>query len=358
MSPACTERLDAFSFDYAAARQKFRHAAARAGAELESYANPAHAPDGGALSTDVASLGAADADRVLLVNAGTHGVEAFAGSAIEIGFLTAGLPIPAGVRVVLVHAINPHGFAWLRRVTEDNVDLNRNFIDHDGTRPANPEYDKLHPLLCPERWDAQTRAESDAAIEDYAAKHGVFALQSVVTRGQYGHADGLFYGGDGPTWSNRTFRAVTEKHLAGARLIAFIDLHTGLGQYGAAEMIAGSSERLRAWYGDALTSPSAGTSSSPPLRGVIAGAVRAAADGADVVSATLEFGTYPVRVVLDALQADNWVHAHGDPTTEQGRAIKTQTRKALFPDEDDWKELVLVRGRQILSRALAGLGTG
>ena len=70
MSPACTERLDAFSFDYAAARQKFRHAAARAGAELESYANPAHAPDGGALSTDVASLGAADADRVLLVNGG------------------------------------------------------------------------------------------------------------------------------------------------------------------------------------------------------------------------------------------------------------------------------------------------
>lgn len=355
MSVTGAERLDAFSFDYAAARQKFREAATRVGAGLESYSNPAPGPDGGVLTTDVASLGAADSDRVLLVNAGTHGNEGFAGSAIEIAFLTAGHAIPAGVRVVLVHAINPHGFAWIRRVTEDNADLNRNFIDHDGARPTNPEYDKLHPLLCPERWDAPTRAKSNTALEAYAAKHGAFALQSVVTRGQYDHADGLFYGGNAPTWSNRTFRAITEKHLAGVQLIGFIDLHTGLGHYGAAEMIGGGTERLRAWYGDAVTSSTAGTSSSAPLRGVIASAVRAAANGADVVSATLEFGTYPVRVVLDALQADNWVHTHGDPTTEDGRAIKAQIRKALFPDEDDWKELVLVRGRQILGRALVGL---
>ena len=85
------------------------------------------------------------------------------------------------------------------------------------------------------------------------------------------------------------------------------------------------------------------------------GAVRAAANGADVVSATLEFGTYPVRTVLEALRADNWVHAHGDLDSDLGREIKAQSRKALFPDEDDLKEMVLVRGRQILARALRGL---
>ncbi len=356
------EDLLAFSPDYAAARQKFRSAADRADAGLERYDHPAVGPGGVALSTDVATLGAADANRVLLVNAGTHGVEAFAGSAIEIAFLSAGHRIPDDVRVVLIHAINPHGFAWLRRVTEDNVDLNRNFIDHAAARPANPEYAALHPLICPARRDEESLAQSLRVLEDYVARHGAFALQSVLTRGQYDHAEGIFYGGTAPTWSNRTFRAIAERHLSGARLIAFIDLHTGLGHYGAAEMIAGASaetptgRRLRAWYGDALTSPSAGTSSSAPLRGVIASAVRAAAGGADVVSATLEFGTYPVRVVLDALLADNWVHAHGDPESAEGRAIKAQTRKALFPDEDDWKELVLVRGRQILGHALAGLG--
>jgi len=357
-----TQDLNAFSFDYAAAREKFCTAAESAGAQLERYDNPGKAPDGGSLSSDVAILGDTGASRVLLVNAGTHGVEAFAGSAIEIGLLGAGHIVPDNVRVVLIHAINPHGFAWLRRVTEENVDLNRNFLDHDGTRPTNSDYDTLHPVLCPERWDDRSRARSNKAIEDYARKHGAFALQTVVTRGQYDHPDGIFFGGQATTWSNRTFRAITEKHLAGTSLIAFIDLHTGLGHYGSAEMLAGASRdspngrRLHAWYGDALTSPHAATPTSAPLRGVIARAVREAANGADVVSATLEFGTYPVRVVLDALQADNWVHAHGDPASADGQTIKAQTRKALYPDEDDWKELVLVRGRQILNHALAGLG--
>ncbi len=36
---------------------------------------------------------------------------------------------------LLIHALNPYGFAWTRRVTEDNVDLNRNFVDHDKGYP-------------------------------------------------------------------------------------------------------------------------------------------------------------------------------------------------------------------------------
>ena len=299
---------------------------------------------------------------MLLVNAGTHGVEAFAGSAIQIGFLAGGPALPADVRIVLVHAINPHGFAWLRRVTEDNVDLNRNFLDHGGAYPANDAYDALHPALCPGRWDAPALAEMNRTIDAYVGEHGAFALQAVVTRGQYTHPDGVFYGGRRPTWSNATFRDILEKHVTGARRIAFIDLHTGLGAYGAAEMIGGAGpstpngRRMRDWFGDIVTSPSAGNSSSAPLVGVIARSVREAAKGADVISATLEFGTYPVREVLHALLADNWLHAHGDVESPLGREIKADIRKRLFPDEDDWKERVLVQGTEILNRTLRGLG--
>lgn len=355
--------LAAFSPDYRTARDKFRGAARAAGAALEDYVNPAPPPGhDGTLTADVAVLGRPDAGRVLLVNAGTHGVEAFAGSAIEIAFLSSRPAPPDDVRIVLVHAINPHGFAWLRRVTEDNVDLNRNFLDHDGPHPANEAYGKLHPLLCPERWDGPTLAEMARTIDTYVEKHGAFALQAVVTRGQYDHADGLFYGGRRPTWSNSTFRAILGKHISGARTVAFIDLHTGLGEYGAAEMIGGASpstpggRRMRDWYGDIVTSPSAGNSSSAPLVGVIARAVREAASGAQVTSATLEFGTYPVREVLNALQADNWLHAHGDVDSALGREIKADIRKRLFPDEDGWKRRVLDQGVRIVSRALQGLG--
>ncbi len=356
--------LAAFSPDYRAARVKFRESARTAGARLEEYVNPAAAPPGrdGTLTTDVALLGPPDAGRVLLVNAGTHGVEAFAGSAIQIGFLAGGPELPDDVRIVLVHAINPHGFAWLRRVTEDNVDLNRNFLDHDGPHPANDAYDALHPALCPERWNAPALAEMDRTIEDYVDKNGAFALQAVVTRGQYRHPDGIFYGGKRPTWSNSTFRDILDKHVTGARRVAFIDLHTGLGGYGDAELIGGASpstpggRRMRDWHGDIVTSPSAGTSSSAPLVGVIARSVREAAKGTDVISATLEFGTYPVRDVLHALLADNWLHAHGDVESPLGREIKADIRKRLFPDEDDWKERVLVQGVEILNRTLKGLG--
>ncbi len=356
--------LSPFSPDYWSAREKFRDSARAIGATLEEYANPATPPSGhdGPLTTDVAVLGPPDAARVLLVNAGTHGVEAFAGSAIEIGFLAGRPALPDDVRVVIVHAINPHGFAWLRRVTEDNVDLNRNFVDHGGQHPTNDAYDALHPALCPERWDAASLSEMERAIEEYVDKHGAFALQAVVTRGQYDHPDGIFYGGRKATWSNSTFREIVDRHLAGARRIAFIDLHTGLGAYGAAEMIGGAGpstpkgRRMRDWYGDIVTSPSAGNSSSAPLVGVIARSVREAAKGAEVTSATLEFGTYPVREVLHALLADNWLHAHGDVESPLGREIKADIRKRLFPDEDDWKERVLVQGVEILNRTLKGLG--
>ena len=113
---------------------------------------------------------------------------------------------------------------------------------------------------------------------------------------------------------------------------------------------------MRDWYGAIVTSPSAGTSSSAPLVGVIARAVREAANGAEVTSATLEFGTYPVREVLHALQADNWLHAHGDVDSPLGREIKADIRKRLFPDEDGWKQRVLDQGVRIVSRALNGLG--
>ncbi|WP_246182331.1 DUF2817 domain-containing protein [Pandoraea capi] len=52
----------AFGVDYADARQRFRSAADRAGADLSTYVHPsAKAPDGSDLTVDVARLGTAHA---------------------------------------------------------------------------------------------------------------------------------------------------------------------------------------------------------------------------------------------------------------------------------------------------------
>jgi hypothetical protein len=348
--------LGYFAPDYRSAREGFLAAAAKAGAEVETFENPAPGPDGAPVFTDVARLGRSDAQCVLLLNSATHGVEGFCGSGVLTGLFDSGETgaLADNVRLVVVHAINPHGFAWVRRVTEDNVDLNRNFVDHSAARARNTDYDKLHEVLVPKDWNDRTIAACEAKFESYIKKHGEMALQSAVTRGQWQHPDGLFYGGKEPAWSHRTFLEILERFVAGAKDVCFLDFHTGLGRYGAAELIGGG-ERARDWFGDGMPPPRMASSSAPGLGGVIGGAVRKVASGANITSITVEFGTYPVREVLRALQADNWLHIHGEVDSELGREIKADIRLRLFPDEDDWKEMVWIRARQIVRRALRGL---
>ena len=76
------------------------------------------------------------------------GIEGFCGSGCQTGFLTENWKsrLAIDTALVLVHANNPHGFAQ-RRINEDNIDLNRNFIDFDAKTPESPEYAELHPAL-------------------------------------------------------------------------------------------------------------------------------------------------------------------------------------------------------------------
>ncbi|MHA1570201.1 MAG: DUF2817 domain-containing protein, partial [Alphaproteobacteria bacterium] len=230
---------DQFSANYSDSRGKFLAACLDAGAEVTGYKNPAKGPGGEALYTDVARLGPADAARVVLTVSGTHGVEGFCGSGVQIGLLANdGAPnLPDGIGLILVHAINPHGFAWLRRVTEDNVDLNRNFVDHAAPYAANNGYDQLAEALVPRHWDGTAQAAAKQAMDKFGEQHGLFALQAAISVGQYGHARGLFFGGNAPTWSRRTMETIARTTLGNARHVAFIDFHTGLGPYGYGEPI-------------------------------------------------------------------------------------------------------------------------
>lgn len=358
MSPA-----EFFPEDYRSGRSAFRAAAANAGARLATYDAPSTGPDGAPLHTDVAILGRDDAPRVLLCNSATHGVEGFCGSGVFTGWLRNAPEIPQTVKVVLIHALNCHGFAWLRRTTEENVDLNRNFVDHAAGLPRNAEYAELHSHLLPDRWNEQTVAALKKTLEGYVAERSFYRLQCVLTGGQYDRADGIFFGGREPATARERFLKIVEDHAAGARHVLFLDWHTGLGPYGTAELIGmtrpGSphGDRVNAWFLNGLTSASDGSSSSAPVTGTIGSGLRRrlAGSGTEITSLTVEFGTYPPRDVLMALIADNWLHAKGDPESALGREIKKQVRRALYPDEDDWKELVWVRGRQLMRRSVEGL---
>jgi len=359
--------VDAFSPNYAQARAKFLDAAREAGLPVTSYPHPLPGRDGEVLALDVALDGPADAHKLLIVSSACHGVEGFCGSGVQVYALHDAAfrarCAAAGVAVLHLHAINPYGFSHIRRVTHENVDLNRNYQDFSGPLPENPAYRELHSLLLPETWPPD--AGNVVAIDQFIATRGVKVLQAAVSGGQYEFADGLFYGGIAPTWSNRTLRQALRDHAGRARQIGWIDLHTGLGESGHCERGFGGRsddtaalERARNWWGGhgatPITTFGDGTSVSAPLTGLMWSAVYDECPDAEITTIGMEFGTQPLIQVLQALRAEQWLTKHPEAPAVQAAQIKQDLRDAFYVDTLDWKEKIVGQARQAMLQAFAG----
>jgi len=161
--------IDFFSASYAQARRKFLEAAQLRGLALQSFLLPMAGAEGETLAMDVARDGPPRATRLLVVISGVHGLEGFCGSAIQTGLLSAGeqglRPQRGDTAVLYVHAVNPYGFSHLRRATQENVDLNRNFVDFAQPLPQNAGYAEIHDALLPPVWPP--RAEDEAVLAAY-----------------------------------------------------------------------------------------------------------------------------------------------------------------------------------------------
>ncbi len=352
-----------FASDYQSARAKFLAAAQSAGATLKAWQHPLADEAGTPLSVDVAMLGPSDADKAFLTISGTHGAEGFCGSGVQVGWLESGLcsEVPAEVRQIHIHAINPYGFANTSRVTQENVDLNRNFVDFSQELPRNAGYDALAEALAPVSWDDATRQATAEQIVAYGAQHGSLAMQAAVAGGQYQYPKGLFFGGAGPSWSHRTLLDILGSCLEAPSTLAVIDYHTGLGPYGYGERICGhhdespATRRASEWFGGDITVPSLGTSSSPELHGLLTEGIVAALPDCETTMVVLEYGTKPLPEVLEALRADNWLIHHGDTASDLGREIKAEMRRCFYGDADDWKDMIWERTLDSQRLALTGL---
>jgi predicted deacylase len=234
-----------FANTYSEARAKFLATARNAGANLAPHRLPEHCgPENEELTIDVAMLGPQNPENLLVLISGTHGVEGFCGSGCQVGYLTDRLyeALSPTSGSMLIHALNPFGFAWLRRVNEDNVDLNRNFHNFAEPPPSSESYEALHDWLIPQEWEGKQREQADAALLDYASRD-FRKFQAELTAGQYTRPNGLFYGGTQPTWSNNALRRIVERIPPTLKKLAVIDFHTGLGRAGYGEPIhVGSSD--------------------------------------------------------------------------------------------------------------------
>jgi hypothetical protein len=354
--------LAAFSPDYATARARFRAAAEAKGWVLQALPIAAEGPRGIELTIDVARLGPENPRRVVVVSSGTHGVEGYFGSAVQLALLEgawADVDLPDDTGLLLVHAVNPYGFAWNRRVNEDNVDLNRNFLlAAEGFEGVDPGYVRLEGLLNPQTPPGGFEAFLPRAVLSIV-RYGFASLKAAIAVGQYEFARGLFYGGDGPSASQRALAEALPAWFGACERVVHLDLHTGMGERGTFALAVAEDEdtdRVR-WLSERFEQVQALSEDGVlyPIRGVFGAWLQEQLPGVEYLTMLAEFGTVPPLKVLAALRAENrathWGHAK-DPTTA---AAKAGMLEAFAPSDPTWRAAVVGSAVAIAEQARATL---
>lgn len=312
----------------------------------------------------VARFGSASASRVLVILSGTHGIEGYFGSASQRALMQSGMAgeLTGSCALLLIHAMNPWGFRNLRRTTENNVDLNRNFVDWSSPLPRNDEYAELHRLLLDGPSPGAERRSAAELIKGWVDNNGPFAFFDALSRGQYTHDDGLFFGGNSPTWSNRVLRDIVAQHCAEARRVAVIDWHTGLGEYAKPLFLCfdepgtAAFELCRLWWGVQTAASGAGFDGAPQPRysGLLMDGLRRSLPRAQLAGCVVEIGTLSPYAVLEALIHECPGRCHG-PIPLPGEQSLEMIRDAFYPADRRWREEALGNAMAIQGRAIRGL---
>jgi hypothetical protein len=343
-----------FSPDYTTARACFRQMVPAAGGRLDVLTLTAKGPNEEALSIDIGWFGAEAPQKVLLHSSGLHGVEGFAGSAIQLQVMRTLPSMSVDSALILVHILNPYGMAWLRRVNETNVDLNRNFLANGEYSGAPEAYTRLNQFLNPASAPSTDFYLIKAA--GWILRYGFPTLKQAVAGGQYEFPEGLFFGGKRLEEGPLKYQTFIAQRLSSVRYISAIDVHTGLGRYGEDTILTGTNEyaELRRVYGNRVAPSGPTESPAYQVRGGLHARLPAIVPQARVSFLTQEFGTYNPIKVLGALRTENRWHYHGGrlPGHAAGRTLKN----TFCPDDESWRQAVLKRGQELLSEVWVQLG--
>ena len=351
-----------WSDQYVDARRRFQSAASRLRWHLESHPIDAAGTRGEQLTIDVAYSSDGDASRVLVVSSGVHGVEGFFGSAVQLSLLerwAATRPVP--IKYVFLHGLNPFGFAWLRRVDENNVDPNRNFLlPGERFEGADETYARLDPFLNLRRPPARRDTLMLNALP-LIVKHGLPALRQAIAGGQYSFPRGLFFGGERPSQMQQILQQHLPRWLEGSKAVVHLDFHTGLGKSGDCKLLIDypvdgrQRARLTEWFGADSFLTAEAAHLAYEARGGFGRWCVSRGLAPDYLFAFAEFGTYSSIRMMAGLRAENQAHHWGHPSDESTRRAKQRLKELFCPSDGGWRTRVLTRSLDLVRRAQEGL---
>lgn len=311
-------------------------------------------------------------DRLLVILSGTHGVEGYVGSALQNIFIKENFwqKRDDNLGILLVHALNPYGFKLNRRVSEANVDLNRNFdTSTDLFSLKNDGYHVVAPLLNPTApagsgwWDRGIfYGKSLLAI----AQHSMDSLRRAILKGQYDTPQGIYYGGQSFEPQKDLLEKILLNASAGYKQVLLVDIHTGYGERGRLHLFADQDPALDDKY---LAQVFAGLPLDYDSKedfykatgGIVVYGAKLFKDRARYAGIVFEFGTLDSQTTKGSLDSlyrmvrENQMHQHGSQSPKSQEQIQNQFSDMFNPQDAKWQEAVSQQFREFLSKSLDNL---
>ncbi|MEZ4872099.1 MAG: M14 family metallopeptidase [Bdellovibrionales bacterium] len=250
--------LDLFDKDYSFLRERFKnnsisflnaHPSARLGKIVIDSKSALN------LTTDYLYFEPTVKNKLIIISSGTHGAEAKIGSYAQNQFLNkyAHELNLQDTGLLLIHGVNPYGFATGRRVDEQNRDLNRNFtLDNEVFEFQNKPYENLDSILNP---TGAVGSITFSFVRMLGKVVNALTIGGVTVNGfrqasvggQYHKPTGIYFGGTSPAQNVFKINELFQSTIPGYKKIMHLDFHTGLGESGQLHLIinatANSKER-------------------------------------------------------------------------------------------------------------------
>lgn len=206
---------------------------------VEIFSIPVKSKTENNLTIDFCYLPAKDTTlKLLVLNSGIHGIEGFVGSAVQQMIMEEMLQpeMVTEMGILIVHGMNAWGFKNKRRVSENNIDLNRNYsLSTDLFSTKNDGFIALYDMLTPKgelnMGSVNNQFFMLTAINQIVKK-GMPALLQAFAQGQYQFPESIYFGGTEFEQQVQIMTSVLQEKGANYSTVFTVDFHTGFGERG------------------------------------------------------------------------------------------------------------------------------
>ena len=307
--------------------------------------------------------------RLLIISSGVHGIEGYVGSAVQRLFLNEVLPELNidEMGILLIHGINAYGFKHNRRVSENNVDLNRNC----STKPAlynhrNKGYEALNKWLNPSEPVNPKSLRNVFFILNAVSKiatNGMSTLRQAVLQGQYQFENSIYFGGktlDGPI---KAITPLIQKTANSYDSVFCIDLHTGYGERGVLHLFPNPMEegqrkdQIKSIFQDYPIDWGDGDDFYT-VTGDFVTYVGAVIPEKHYLTMTFEFGTLDSQTTFGAITSlhrvilENQGFHHGFDSENSELSIKSQFVEGYYPSSKTWRTKAIEDAKILLKTSI------